>query len=237
MIRKFCIGDIRGDLFLLKELIQKIGPTENDTTIFLGSYLGPGGNSKGVLDYLLQIRQKPGKWIFLKGCYEFMFLQCIGERPNRATLRMWQSMGGMDVFESYASQEKLYVMTPSNGRPGHPEAIEIPLTIPEFHIRFLEQELHGLFEDDLLPFVACHNGYYAGVAGKPIREELSVFTPNGWWDDRRLVIPGKEIIYSHVPTRVPLFTKGKIGIDLGAGLGGKLCAMEMYERKFTTVGG
>jgi len=86
-MRKFCIGDIRGDLYLLKKLMDRIGPGENDVMIFLGSYLGPGSDSKGVVEYLLNARKKPGTWIFLKGCYEFMFLHSIGNRPPEDTIR------------------------------------------------------------------------------------------------------------------------------------------------------
>lgn len=236
-MRKFCIGDIRGDLYLLSKLMDKIGPTTGDVVIFLGSYLGPGSDSKGVIDYLLKARMQPGTWIFLKGCYEFMFRQCIGTRPDEQILRMWGGMGGNEVLKSYSAKNKLFVMQPANGQPSHPVEVEMTLHIPETHIRFIEQETSCMFTDDLLPFIACHNGYYAGVAGKEIPEELSVFTPNGWWHDNKLVVPGKEIVYSHIPTDKPLFTKGKVDIDLGAGFGGKLCAMEMYTRQFTIVGG
>jgi hypothetical protein len=235
-MRKFVIGDIRGDLYLLKKLLDRIGPGEDDVVIFLGSYLGPGGNSKDVLDYLLEIRKKLGTWIFLKGCYEYMFLQCIGTKPSKRNLNIWRAMGGHEVFRSYAAQEKLIIMTPPNGEPSHPAVFEIPLHIPEPHIRFMEQELHCMFTDNLVPFIACHNGYYAGVAGtENLSEEFCVFTPRGWEKEDKLVIPGKEIVYSHVPLDRPLITKGKIGIDLGAGLGGKLCAVEMYTRKFEIV--
>jgi hypothetical protein len=236
-MRKFCIGDIRGDLYLLQKLLDKIGPTEDDVLVFLGSYLGPGSNSKGVVEYLLKARQLPGRWIFLRGCYEYMFGQCIINRPQDSILSLWSSMGGRKVFESYAAKDKLLVMEPANGKPAHPVAVEIPLLVPEPHIRFIEQEMHLMFSDDLLPFVACHNGYYAGVAGQQIPEELSVFTPRGWCEDNNKILDGKEIVYSHVPVQNPKLLKGKINIDLGAGLGGKLCAMEMYERKFTIVGG
>lgn len=233
MPRKFVIGDIRGDLYLLEKLMDKIAPGEHDVLIFLGSYLGPGGDSKGVLDYLLELRKQPGTYIFLKGCYEYMFLQCIQEKPSIGKATLWSKMGGNQVFESYSAKKKLVVMSPANGHPSEPTAVEIPLHIPEPHIRFMEHNLHGIFTDDVLPFVACHNGFYAGAAGSDIPEEFSVFTPRGWLEDSTLRLPGKEIVFSHIPRSEVYMKSGKIDLDLGAGLGGKLCAMEMYNRKFT----
>lgn len=219
--------------------MDRLAPGEGDVLIFLGSYLGPGNNSKGVMDYLLNLKKKPGTYIFLKGCYEFMFENCIGEKqPPLDRLALWAKMGGDKVLRSYAARDKVVIMSPANGGPSKPIPLEIPLHIPEPHLRMIEKEMHYMFQDDVLPFIACHNGYYAGVAGQKMNEEHAVFTPQGWAEDENFEIPGKEIIFSHIPADRVVFGKGKINLDLGAGLGGRLCAMEMYERKlYTTVRG
>lgn len=232
-MRKFCIGDIRGDLYLLKKLIDRIAPTEKDVLIFLASYLGPGEDSKGVIDYLLDLKKKPGTYIFLKGCYEWLFLQCIQEKPPVNRMNLWASMGGDKVFESYSAKEKLVIMSPSNGHAGKPTTVEIPLHIPEPHIRFMEQDLHGMFVDEILPFIASHTGFYAIAAGQNIPEEYAVFAPNGWLQSSKVRVPGKELIFSHIPRTEVFMKEGKIDLDLGAGMGGNLAAMEMYSREIT----
>jgi len=241
MACKYLIGDIRGSKGLLMRLIDRIGPTSSDVIIFLGSYLGPGEDSKGVIQYCLDLyRGSPDTYLFLTGCYEMMFKTCIETKPPIEKVRLWNSMGGDKVFSSYRNPHESIVLTASlpakhNGKPS-PQAIHIPMIIPRDHLMFIEHHLHQWFEDKTLPFVATHAGYHPVLFGSAEKEDEVVFARNEWWKNEKLRIPGKEIVFSHVPFPKPYQKHGKIGIDLGAGLGGKLCALEMYERKFTIVG-
>lgn len=233
-MRKFLIGDIRGDITLFQALLDKIGPGESDTLIFLGSYLGPGNDSKAVLELAIGLKRHPGAFIFLRGCYEYMFLRCIGDRVIWGDAQMWQQMGGEKVFQSYSIEDKRILVM----RHEKAQAIDMPLVIPEPHMRFLEHDCHQWFEDDTLPFVATHCGTHPGVFGiKSVGDEReSVFSAHGWWQNNKIRIPGRDIVFSHVPFKKPFIGKGKVGIDLGAGLGGKLCAYEAYSQNFTIVG-
>jgi hypothetical protein len=234
-MKKYVVGDIRGSLVLLQRLLDRIGPTESDTVLFLGSYLGPGGDSRETLDFILKLRaEHPNNFLFLRGCYEFMFCRCIGDQVAWKDAELWQKMGGAQVFKSYASDGKVLFFS-----HGKQRAADIELRVPEPHLQFLEN-LPQWFVDDTLPFVACHCGTHPGVfgiQGDLVREEESVFSADGWWESDKIRIPGKDIIFSHVPFPKPYVGKGKIGIDLGAGLGvgGKLCAMEMYSHSFHIV--
>jgi len=235
--KKWVIGDIRGDFLLLQKLMDKLGPGEGDVLIFLGSYLGPAPYSKEVVQYLLESKNASAAiFLFLKGCYEFMFQRVIGSNPAAQDIQTWTQMGGERVFRSYASQSKLVVMTGTNGHRAS-RSVEIPLQIPEPHIRFMEQGLHQWFEDDTYPFIASHSGSHPGIHGLKGREEESVFSAGSWYLDDRFTLPGKTILFSHVPFQKPFIEKGRIGIDLGAGLGGKLCCFDMVSQTFTIVGG
>jgi len=246
-MRKYIIGDIRGDLNLLQRLMDKIGPSNADLVIFLGSYLGPGPDSKGVVEYLLSLLDKDLNVHFLKGCYEYMFENCIGTSwsitkeiqgpPPWEMMELWGRMGGKRVFKSYAAGDKpLYLLrTGANGRPV-PSPVEIPMVIPERHIRFL-QNLHQWFEDDTYPIIASHAGGHPSLYGRPLQnEEELVFGEKDWWKNDWKFIPDKTIIFSHVPEKEIFVGRGKVGIDLGAGLGGRLAAYEIVGSTITVVG-
>lgn len=232
-MRKFVVGDIRGDIYLLEKLLDKIGPVAGDSVICLGSYLGPGGNSKATLDRCIGLLEAPATFVFLRGCYEFMFQRVTGTAVTLEDGKMWQQMGGAKVFEDYKSDGAIHIAKGSTT-----ELVNIELKIPEAHIRFMES-LPQWWEDTDLPVVACHAGSHPGVFG--LSSELAVeietvMTAKGWWTDDKLRLPGRDIVFSHVPFKKPFIGKGKVGIDLGAGAGGKLCAYELYSQSFSIVG-
>ena len=81
-MRKFAVGDIHGCLHLLKKLIDIIQPTNEDTIIFLGDYIDRGPDSKGVIDFLIDLKDKTN-CIFLIGNHEDMMLQYLKSYRNK----------------------------------------------------------------------------------------------------------------------------------------------------------
>jgi serine/threonine protein phosphatase 1 len=57
-LRLIGIGDIHGHLQKLQQLIELIGPNECTKLVFLGDYVCYGEDSKGVIDYVLQLRER-----------------------------------------------------------------------------------------------------------------------------------------------------------------------------------
>lgn len=234
-MRKYVIGDIRGELSLLNKLLQKIGPSNTDQLIFTGSYIGPGSDSKGVIDYLLHLNKDFPHMVFLKGCYEVMFGRCIETKPAWETMALWGKMGGDKVFKSYADDNIVVIKTGNNGKPT-PMKAEVPMRIPVAHVNFMES-LFQWFEDDIYPYVVCHSGGLPILFGGRLEhEEQTVFAEMGWWEQDERRIPNKTVIFSHYPFKEPFVRCGKIGLDLGAGLGGRLACYELFEEKFTIVG-
>jgi len=229
---------VRGELTLLEMLIERLGPTDSDLLLFLGSYLGPGPDSKGVVEYILDLQKRlSGKVLCLRGCYEYVFQFAIEENVDDETAKFWSKMDGEKVFESYAVDKSVYVTaTGNNGAEPKPMKVAIPMLVPETHIRFMEN-LHQWYEDDIFPYIGCHSGGHPGLFGGRLEDESqTVFSEDGWWEQKWRRIPNKTVVFSHVPFRKPFRGPGKIGIDLGCGLGGKLCAFELFAENFTTVG-
>lgn len=238
MIRRYMIGDIRGELSLLEKLMDKIGPVQGDFILFLGSYLGPGPDSKGVIDYILELKKKfPENIACLGGCYEYMFNTCVQTNPDWSAMELWGRMGGGNVFRSYAAKESLMVMKVGNNGKPTPMKAGIAMAIPEPHIVFMEKDLHQWFQDDTFPYIGSHAGGHPGLCGGELQTPDQVyFSQADWWLDEKKFIPGKTVVFSHNPFKVPFRGKGKLGIDLGAGFGGKLGAFEMMGESITIVG-
>ena len=84
--RVVCIGDIHGNLTelcsLWAALEHQLGKDlESTVVIFLGDYCDRGPDTKGVLDWLIALRDRrePGTTRFLTGNHDFgmaAFLQC-----------------------------------------------------------------------------------------------------------------------------------------------------------------
>lgn len=57
--RLLSIGDIHGSLNSLKELVEnKIQLQKNDKLILLGDYIDRGDQSKEVIDYIIELKEK-----------------------------------------------------------------------------------------------------------------------------------------------------------------------------------
>ncbi len=79
--RLLAIGDIHGCLDELTSLIQMVPPEPSDTLVFLGDYVNRGPDSKGVVEYLLDL-QKEFQAVFLLGNHDKMFLDYIDRQAS-----------------------------------------------------------------------------------------------------------------------------------------------------------
>jgi serine/threonine protein phosphatase 1 len=96
-MRTLAIGDIHGCLSSLEALADFVGINEDDTVITLGDYVDRGPDSKGVIDYLLTLRERTNL-ITLRGNHETMMLQA---RLDRGSLASWCAVGGDATLDSY----------------------------------------------------------------------------------------------------------------------------------------
>lgn len=242
-MRKYVVADVRGELTLLKKLFQKIGPNPDDTIVFTGSYLGPGLDSKGVVDFLIDAMRILPNLHLLRGCYEFYFEQVIETRPALEVQVLWAKMGGNRVFDSYSAKDKIVVAKPEipnikNVKELQPygeglQEMEVQMNIPASHIIAFGQ-MHQWYEDDTFPYVVTHCGGHPSI--RTLNTPLDIIQGDrDWWLKEPLRVYGKEIIFSHVPFSKIYRQHGKFGLDLGAGFGGKLACFEMMEDKITTV--
>jgi serine/threonine protein phosphatase 1 len=98
-MRQFAIGDIHGCLDALLRLDEELHFSPTDTIITLGDYVDRGPDTKGVIDYLIQLKTRCNL-ICLRGNHEIMMLMA---RDDRSHLASWMSNGGDATLDSYAA--------------------------------------------------------------------------------------------------------------------------------------
>lgn len=211
MEKIFAIGDIHGCLFKLEKLISLLANTidrDNDTLLFIGDYIDRGPDPKGVVDFVMDLKKKFAKTVFLLGNHEDMFLNYIN---GREAGYMFFMNGGDATAASYGSKDQ--------GDMGE-------IRVPENHMEFFTTLL-PFYETEHYIFV--HAGLRPGIPlMKQAREDLIWIR----YDFIRSSYDfGKTIVFGHTPLLEPLLQPRKIGIDTGAVYGGLLTCVELPARK------
>ncbi|WP_340105694.1 metallophosphoesterase family protein [Rhodohalobacter sp. 8-1] len=206
------IGDVHGCVKTLKALWEKLEPYEDYIHLFVGDYIDRGPDSKGVIDFLLKVKEER-KTIFLRGNHELMLLHAL----EHGSTQNWMMNGGKSTLESYGEGATIS-------------------DIPDSHISFYKKT-RLFFETENYFFVHAgippnltieeskedesnHDYFYWG------REHLNAFEPP--WE--------KTVVFGHTPQPFPIQQNKMIGIDTGCvynrpGLG-KLTAVRLPEKKF-----
>ncbi len=109
--RTVAIGDIHGCSVALRTIVELIRPTQDDTIVTLGDYVDRGPDSKGVIDYLIDLRQRCNL-VTLYGNHEEMMREVIIEEQPPYD---WLRHGGVDTLDSYGFVGDLRVI-PQNHR-------------------------------------------------------------------------------------------------------------------------
>lgn len=98
-MRTIAIGDIHGCSQALQGMIQVIAPQPDDLLIFLGDYVDRGPDSKGVVQFLMDLSERC-QTVFLLGNHEIMLLGALrGLAPE-----LWLQTGGSQTVTSYGGE-------------------------------------------------------------------------------------------------------------------------------------
>ena len=104
MQKHWVISDIHGCLFTLRSLIEtKIKPSANDELIFLGDYIDRGPESKGVIDYIINLKNQGIETVCLKGNHEEYMLSAYEAEKDVKKILFWKKKNL--VFESGFNME------------------------------------------------------------------------------------------------------------------------------------
>jgi serine/threonine protein phosphatase 1 len=209
--RTFIVGDIHGCLDTLKKLMDKIDwRPDRDRLIFLGDYVDRGRDSRGVIEYILDIMRTSSTVECLLGNHESIFIDFLeGRDPVTFFLN-----GGAATLNSY----RLH-------RPAEGETL-----VPEKHLSFLKSLRKWIEMDD---YYVVHAGFRPGVGpGDQTLEDLLWIREPFIFSEHDF---GKKVIFGHTPFSDPLIMDNKIGLDTGAVYGNKLTCLELPALKFHSV--
>lgn len=203
----YAIGDIHGHLRKLERLFDRCMQDcgfRTATFIFIGDYIDRGPDSRGVVEFLIELQHKHlGRVICLKGNHEAAVIECAaGADP-----KIWYENGGLEMLKSY----------------GVSSAAELPFehvawfkSLPLFFDdgkRYFAHAgvnptllLHQQVEGDLIwirePFLSCESDF------------------------------GRLVVHGHTPLSSgnPDLRNNRLNIDTGAGYGGPLTAVAFTSR-------
>lgn len=219
----YAVGDIHGRLDLLERLIRRLEPELDldDRLVFVGDYVDRGPDSKGVIDFLLNL-QTQRDCVFLKGNHEDMMLETLGGRFTSTGQRMsfpaamryqphiWMYNGAIATAESYGRDF-------SNLRADD---------LPEAHLEFLRQLKMYHIQDDLA-FVHAGVSFKGLLATTAEGAVMATSDEDLLWTRETRKRPNNfgTVIYGHSPYKNGVHwhyrpEEGKppfsVGIDVGA---------------------
>lgn len=193
----FVTGDIHGQIYKLRGLIDKLCIDDGDLLVFVGDYIDRGEYSFEVIEYLISLDKKYD-CIFLKGNHEDMFMDFM----SGINEGLFVQNGGYATIQSYEN----------NGYDIHQHTNYLERHLPVEHINFY-QDLKNYYETEDYIFV------HAGLLPKDIpldQQPIDILL----WERYDFINSdfdwGKKIIFGHTPNKEILNMHNKICIDTGA---------------------
>lgn len=230
MNKTWIIPDIHGCVLTLKTLMEKqIEPDKSDQLIFIGDYIDRGPDSKGVLDYIMNMESEGYNIRKLMGNHEDYCITAweedqdvksfLGIRPKTSTQKEWETYGGKQALDSFG--------------------IDRPRDIPQKYIDWLKNLEYHI---ELDQFIIVHAGFNFDNED-PFEDKFSMIWIREYQVDPAK-IKNKTIIHGHVPVNLEYIdmavnTKGTpvIGIDNGVYFlnrpgYGNLVALELTKMEY-----
>lgn len=206
------IGDIHGCVRSLKTLWNQLKPHKDATHVFIGDYIDRGPDSKGVVDFLLEV-QYDRKCVFLRGNHEQMLLNAL----RKGTQDLWMYNGGESTMKSYFNPKSIADIDPR-------------------HIEFYENTRYYYETDE---YFFAHAGAPPQQTLEASKEDSQAKHYFLWGREHlnAFEVPWeKTVIFGHTPRPYPIRKNGMIGIDTGcvySELGyGKLTAIILPDQEF-----
>ena len=190
----------------MKQITPALNP-QRDTLVFLGDYIDRGPDSKGVVDFILQLRKELPHVVCLKGNHEALFLDW---HLNGKDYDLYLYNGGGTTIRSYSQEGEF--------------------KLPHEHLDFFTS-LRLYYET--ADYIFVHAGLRGDIPLQEqdphdliwIRDEF-ILSPHDF---------GKVVIFGHTPMQRVFIAPNKIGIDTGAVYGGTLTCLELPAQRFYNV--
>jgi len=175
--RRFVIADIHGCCQTFRKLaLERIGLERDDELYLLGDLIDRGPDSKGVLDFIFDLRRQGFRVESVLGNHEEMLLLCTESLGGMA---LWMVNGGLATLHSFGS--------------GGAAAI------PGRYLDFLRSLPEQILLDD---FVIVHAGLNFTLSDPFADRQAKLWMRDCVVDSGR--IGGRRLINGHTPVTRPL---------------------------------
>ncbi|MFD2719413.1 metallophosphoesterase [Hymenobacter monticola] len=195
-MRRFAASDLHGCLHTFRRLVEEeLQLAKTDELYLLGDYVNKGPDSRGVLDYLMQLQAGGYQVRCLRGNHDHALLSAArhrwswdwaGLRGRQPTLRSFRVRRAANIPQPY---------------------LDWLAALP--------------FEIELPDFVLVHAGYNFALPPAEMRRDYATMlsTKKFVYDPSRLA--GKRLLHGHVPTAAAKVRSkaaarpGALGLDTG----------------------
>ena len=185
MKNRWVIPDVHGHLATLKSRVEdRIALTKDDSLYFLGDYIDRGPDSKGVIDYIINLQESGYDVNYIRGNHEDYCIRAWEDDQKRFLFRSpiekdWRKNGGNRTLESFGAKR--------------------PRDISKFYIDWMKGAKYFIELED---YILVHAGMNFKI-DNPYEDTRSMMWIRDFRVDRNK-IAGKKIIHGHVPVEMTL---------------------------------
>lgn len=203
-MRVYAIGDIHGCYDELVTLMDKIeehakGFTTPYKIVFLGDYIDRGPNSRGVIEYLINLKkERPNDMVFLMGNHDLMMIN------TEKYCEVWLSNGGIQTILEYSPD-----LNPDDILDTH---LDFVRSLKRYHVEGSVAFAHANIDPDRL----CEDTNDAILLWSRGFREIKHFHY-------------KYTVHGHTPIGEALATDSSAYIDTGCVFGNKLTALHIRD--------
>lgn len=224
----YAVGDVHGCLAELAEaeariVADPVGEGHAKLVVLLGDYVDRGPNSAGVLDYLLGPAPGGIERVCLCGNHDDAMADFV--RDPAAHLP-WLDIGGLQTLHSYGIDPGPLLRA---GRFAQLRDLLVS-RIPATHLSFI----------DALPvYVAVGDVLFVHAGVDPGRALEDQRDGDMMWIREPFITNGPgfpmTVVHGHTPSGDVSVGPGRIGIDTGAYMTGRLTVLRVHEGEFATL--
>ncbi len=214
--KKIAISDIHGCAKTFRTLIARLSIQKGDELFLLGDFVDRGPDSKGVVDFVMEMQASGVQVVCLRGNHEQMMLDAL--EKGGSDMLMWLRNGGEETLMSFGAEDR--------------GEIEEPY-LSFFH------EMDTIHQTDT--YILVHAGLNFQHSD-PLADNMAQMWIRNWYHHIDLDwLEDRKIVHGHVPTEkerlLEFFSsyqqRGVLGIDGGCvymdtrpGMG-YLCAFDL----------
>jgi len=217
MPRVFAIGDIHGCCRTFKKLLlEKLGIKKSDKIYCIGDYVDRGKDSKGVIDFIIDLRKNGYQIHTLRGNHEQMMLDSTIDQQK---LNHWLINGGEETLKSFG--------------------VSSVKELPHKYLAFLKRTKFFIATNK---YIFVHAGLNFNIANPFTDKEAMLWIREAFFDKSKT--KNRILIHGHTPITFDTLYKqinlNKINIDGGCvykdKIGfGNLFALELSNLKLRAI--